>query len=58
MPSRIETLQKKLKAREGQSGFEKNCEAIRQEIARLTTSLSKQDAPAVASATDKDQSGE
>jgi hypothetical protein len=54
MPSRIETLQKKLKAREGQSGFEKNCQAIRQEIARLTTIPSKQNAPAVASGTDKD----
>jgi hypothetical protein len=68
MLSRIETLQKKLKAREGQSGFEKNCEMIRQEIERLTTvadvaasagtSQSKQDAPSVASTVKKDQSGE
>jgi hypothetical protein len=58
MLSRIETLQKKLKAREGQSGFEKNCEMIRQEIERLTISQSKQDAPSVASTVKKDQSGE
>jgi len=35
--NRIEKLQTKLKARENQSGFEKNCEAIRAEISRLTT---------------------
>lgn len=33
--SRLADLKKKLRARENTSGYEKNCEAIRAEIARL-----------------------
>lgn len=32
---RLASLRTKLKAREGKPGFEKNCEEIRKEIARL-----------------------
>lgn len=56
--ARIEQLQRKLRAREGVSGFEKNCEELRREIARLTTVPSSADAPAVASDSEKDLSGE
>lgn len=34
MPTRLETLKRKLAAREGQPGYEKNCEVIRAEIAK------------------------
>ena len=33
--TRLETLKVKLAAREGLGGYKKNCEAIREEIARL-----------------------
>ena len=39
MNERIEQLRAKLKARNGIKGFEKNCEAIRTEIARLEAIL-------------------
>lgn len=32
---RLASLRRKLKAREGKKEYEKNCEAIRKEIARL-----------------------
>jgi hypothetical protein len=32
---RLASLRKKLEARDGKPGFEKNCEAIRAEIAKL-----------------------
>jgi hypothetical protein len=38
---RIEALKRKLKAREGKKEFEKNCEEIRAEIARLETGIAK-----------------
>jgi len=33
--TRLETLKAKLRAREGKSEYTKNCEALREEIARL-----------------------
>lgn len=35
MATRIEKLRDKLRARDGTPGYEKNCEALRAEIARL-----------------------
>jgi hypothetical protein len=41
--SRIAALKAKLRARENTPGYEKNCEAIRAEIARLETSPPPED---------------
>lgn len=38
---RLAELRAKLKARDGKPGFEKNCEAIREEIKRLETMASQ-----------------
>ena len=35
MTTRLDSLRKKLAARDGTPGYEKNCEALRLEIARL-----------------------
>ena len=67
MRTRLEALQAKLQARTGKPGLEKNCEAIRREIAslshrqeieKLTTSQNNAEASAVASEANKDQSGD
>jgi len=54
MPTRLEQLQNKLRARNGIPGYEKNCEDIRKEISRITTCQEQADASALASKTNKD----
>jgi hypothetical protein len=54
MTSRLEALEKKLAARAGIPGYEKNCEDIRAEIARITACQEQAATSPVASETNKD----